>query len=73
MFNLFLGRQLISPDSCCLNSPYNSGMKECCGGKLVDLDGPVKCCFGVTYDHTTHECSKSDGLIYKRQNLENYK
>lgn len=57
------GRQLIAPNMCCLNTPYNSGLKECCGGKLLDLEGNHKCCFGVAYDNRTHTCSKEDGLI----------
>lgn len=59
------GRQLISPDKCCLNSPYNSGMKQCCGGKLLDLEGPLQCCYGVPYDQQSHTCSTADGLIHK--------
>lgn len=59
------GRQLIAPDMCCLNTPYNSGMKECCGGKLIDLESNHRCCFGVTYDQTTHRCSERDGLIIR--------
>lgn len=59
------GRQMISPDKCCLNTPYNSGLRECCGGKLIDLEGPHKCCFGVPYDQFTHKCSAKDGIIYK--------
>mgnify|MGYP006944939576 CR=1 FL=1 len=40
-------------------------MKSCCGGKLLDLDGPLKCCYGVPYDNITHGCNENDGLIFK--------
>ena len=41
---------IFNSEKCCLNTPYNSGLRECCGGKLIDLEGPHNCCFGVPYD-----------------------
>jgi len=59
------GRQLIAPNMCCLNTPYNDGLKECCGGKLIDLESNHKCCGGIPFDVTTHKCSSHDGLIIR--------
>jgi hypothetical protein len=55
----------VQPDMCCLNFSYNSGMKECCGGKLIEKDSSFQCCSGVPFDSDSYRCSPQDGSIIK--------